>query len=142
MLAATEGDLAKRRLIGLFERAADDGKSLRLHVVFWDDEVRLLEILRRKLIEADELGHLDGVLRGNAQLRQFFGLNEDILALAVFEAFHDVVLFYGRTGLVRRLLDCRGEHLLMPYPFAGCAADLVEAHLALRFSSDVQLDHK
>jgi hypothetical protein len=122
------------------EGGAYDGEGLRLHVIFGDNEVGLLQILGRDLVERDELRDLNGVLGGDAQVGDLGGLDHDVLALGVFVALDDLVLLDGRGGLVGRLFDGGGEDLLVANALAGGARELVEANLALGFGGDKELD--
>ena len=78
------------------------------------------------------------MLGGHAQVFQFAGLDDDVLALAVFVALDDVVFDHGRRRLIA--LHRALQHLLVADALAGGAADLVEAELAFAFSGRVQTD--
>ena len=143
MLAAGEGDLGEGDLLRLLEGLADYGEGLSLGVVFRRDEVGLLEELGVDVALIDELSDLHGVLGGDAKLLELFGLDGDVLALAVLVAFDDLVLLDdggGRFAFLGGIVDRGGEHLLVADAFAGLAGDLVEADFALGFGRDVELD--
>ena len=111
-------------------------------VVLGDDEVGLLEELRVDLVFVDELRDLHGVLGGNAQVRELFGLDGDVLALGVFVAFDDLALAddgFLRSSFVGAVLDGGGEHLLVAHALTGAAIDLMEVDVALGFSGDEEL---
>ena len=62
---------------------------------------------------------------GDAEVLDLFGLDGDVLAFAVLEAFDDVSLFYGAFF---------AGDLLMLDALAGLAAELVEADLGFGLS--------
>ena len=95
VFAATEGDLAEGDLLGGLEGFADDGEGFGLGVAFGDDEVGLLEERGGDLVVVDELLDLEGVAGGDAEVVDLFGLDGDVLALAVLVAFDDLALFDG-----------------------------------------------
>ena len=132
--------LPRPAFLDLGERGADDGEGFGLDVVLGDDEVGLLEVLGRELVERDELRDLDGVLGGDAQVGDLGGLDGDVLALGVFVALDDLVLLDGRGGFVGACFERGGEHLLVAHALAGGAGDLVEADLALGLGGDEELD--
>jgi hypothetical protein len=140
VLASAEGNLAQACLLRLGQRSANDGEGFALNVVLGDDEVGLLKVLGRELVERDELLDFDGVLGGHAQIGDFGRLDDDVLVLAVFVALYDLILLDRRSGFARGLFEGGGQDLLVAHALAGGAADLVEADLALGFSGDEQLD--
>ena len=139
VLAATEGDLGEGDLFGVLQGFADGEEGFGLRVVFGDDEVGLLEVLGVDLVLVDELRDLHGVLGGDAEVRELFGLDGDVVALGVLVAFDDLALAddgFLRRGFVGAVLDGGGEHLLVAHALAGAAIDLMELDVALGLSGD------
>ena len=116
------------------------GERFSLDIVFRNDEVWFFKVLGRDLIEADELLDFDSVLRGDAEVGDLGGLDEDVLALAVFVTFYDLIFLHWRGGFVGRLFERGREDLLVTDTLASGAADLVEADLALGFGGDEEFD--
>jgi len=81
-----------------------------------DDEVGLLKVLGRELVERDELLDFDGVLGGHAQIGDFGRLDDDVLVLAVFVALYDLILLDRRSGFAR------GSSRRRPGPSGGARA--------------------
>src|SRR6185312_1556650 len=90
--------------------------------------------------EGYELGDVDGVLGGYAQVGNLRGLDHDVLALGVLVALDDLILLHWGGRFVGRLLDSGGENLLVADPLAGRARDLMKADLGLGFRGDKQFD--
>ncbi len=131
VFAATEGDLAERDLLRGLEGLADDGEGFGLGVALGGDEVGLLEEGGGDVVVVDELGDLEVVAGGDAEVFDLFGLDGDVLAFAVLVAFDDVALFDGAFF---------AGDLLVLDALAGLAAELVEADLGFGLSGGEEID--
>src|SRR5690606_10401451 len=128
---AAQRQLAESDLLAGAQGIADHPESIFGQIISRDDEVGLVEIDRINLAGADKVSQFKGLASLKLDCINLVIGQQDIVALLVLKALHDLVLVDGTNA---------GHYLFVAYRLAGWFMDLAEAGFGAGFGRRVEFN--